>query len=343
MLSKKAFFGILTVLLMSFSAAWAHPMNEWFTEMRWTTGVGLSGQFRVPKDQRSKLDPNPILIFADGRKLDATWTDDGFDSDDRALVNLSVAYDGAVKDLTITLPEGLLDENQSLVGFLRFDGQEPNTVLIPAGDSKTLHPPEVGTESPSLFAFFKFGIKHILEGFDHLLFLFCLLIAGGTFRHLAVVVTSFTLGHSITLALSVLGYVSLPTQLTESAIALSIVAAGLWNLRAPKEGEDLREEINRSVLSRGLMAGGFGLIHGLGFANMLLQNGLSGTGVVVPLMGFNLGVEAGQLVLVLMFFPVLRAIHNSKNRRTIILVSSLLAAAMGLFWFLERIGVISWT
>lgn len=337
----KLLFGLLLACLMSLSAC-AHPMNEWFTDMRWATGQGLSGQFRVPKDQRAQLDAQPILFSVEGKPLVVTWEDDGFDSDDRALVKISAIYEQDVQDLTITLPKGLLDENQSLVGFLRFDGQEPNTVLISAGDSKTLHPPETGTESPSLFAFFRFGLKHILEGLDHLLFLFCLLIAGGTFRHLAVVVTSFTLGHSITLALSVLGYVSLPSQLTESAIALSIVAAALWNLRRPKDGVDLDEEVDRSVLSRGVMAVGFGLIHGLGFANMLLQNGLSGTGVVVPLLGFNLGVEAGQIALVVMFFPVLRAIHNSKHRRTIITVSSLLAAGMGFFWFLERIGVITW-
>jgi hypothetical protein len=273
----------------------AHPMDEWFTEMHWTNGQGLKGRFRVPADQRAKLSQQPIVFHNGTEALTVTFSDAGVDENGRVLVDMSAPSSQPAAEVAIALPAGLLDDNQSLVGFLAFDGGDPTTVMVPAGQTRTVSPPTSGVSAsagaPDIGAFFRFGLKHILEGFDHLLFLFCLLIAGGTLRHLVIVVTAFTVGHSITLALSVLGLISLNSTLIESLIALSIVLAALSNLRPPKD--DSEESARKTALSRGAMALGFGLIHGMGFASMLLENGLSGTGVVAPLLGFNLGVEAG--------------------------------------------------
>ncbi len=312
-------------------------MDEWFGELRWTNGQGLTGTLRVPSDQRAKLEEKPIRFRVGSDPIEVTWLDGTKDADGRTIVALQAVSVESLQSLTISVPSGLLDENQSLVGFLHFDHGEPATFIIPAGQERSFDQPKqelADTAAWSDFSsFFRLGIRHILEGTDHLLFLLCLLIAGGSLRHLVVVVTAFTVGHSITLALSVLGWLSLSSRLTESMIALSIVIAALSNLRLKPD-----QESGKTVLVRGLLAGGFGLVHGLGFASMLLSNGISGEGVALPLVGFNLGVEAGQVAAVLLVYPIIVAIHRSSARKAVVNGVSLLGALMGLFWFLERIS-----
>jgi hypothetical protein len=312
----------------------AHPIDEWFAELRWTTGQGLDGRIRVPQDQREKLVRQPIVFKAGEQILQVSWVPAGADQDGRAVLEVKASAAELPGGLAISIPQGLMDDNQSLVGFLTFDKAEPTTVLIPAGGSASFAP---ATIEVSVSDFFSLGVEHIVEGYDHLLFLFCLLIAGGTLRHLVIVVTAFTVGHSITLALSVLGLVSLPSRPVESLIAFSIVVAALSNLRLPV-GETDEETSRRTALNRGLMAGSFGLIHGLGFASMLMESGVDGANVVVPLVGFNLGVEAGQIALVVVTYPLLRALHRSAIRRPFVLTSSLVGALIGLYWTLERLG-----
>ncbi len=177
----------------------------------------------------------------------------------------------------------------------------------------------------SVGSFFKLGLKHILEGYDHLLFLLTLLLAGGGLWEVVKMVTSFTVAHSLTLALAVLGFVNLPGSIVEPLIALSIVYAAAENWRQP--------EAER----RWILAGTFGLIHGLGFAGILADLNLSGVGATRPLLGFNLGVEAGQILVVLLLYPVLSAVINTKNWRKVQLVGSGVCAALGAYWFVQRV------
>lgn len=335
-------FQILSVLLfgMLSSSVWAHPMDEWFVDLAWADGQGLSGQLRVPADQWEALRKTPLVIEADGAPLQLQWGSTGSDESTRVIVEVSGPSTASASNLKIEVPQGLLDDNQSLVGFLRFDGADAVTVLVPAHETKEFSRPTAhDEESPeTIGAFFQFGLKHIIEGYDHLLFLFCLLIPGGTFRHFLVVVTAFTVGHSLTLGASVLGYISLPSALTESIIALSIVVAALLNVRLFMTRSEEGDEA--PILSRGIMAGGFGLIHGLGFAGLLMEVGIKGTNVMAPLLGFNLGVEVGQLAIVAVFFPFLVALYRWKHRNPVLITSSLLAAALGGYWFLERAGLL---
>src|SRR5437763_105329 len=131
------------------------------------------------------------------------------------------------------------------------------------------------------------GVHHILIGPDHLLFLVGLLLLGGSFRQLAWVVTAFTVAHSITLSLAALNIVSPPARLVEPAIALSIVYVGADNLLI-KGGRDVRAWI----------AFAFGFIHGFGFANVLREMDLPARALGWSLFAFNIGVEAGQLLVV---------------------------------------------
>lgn len=141
---------------------------------------------------------------------------------------------------------------------------------------------------PALQRFVLLGAEHILAGFDHLLFLLTVLAAGAGWRYWLAVVTSFTAAHSLTLTLSVLGWVSVPPAVAEPLIAASIVLMALDNLRQRQGG----------TARRAALVFGCGLVHGLGFATALQELGGTGSGRWLSLAGFNLGVELGQLLFV---------------------------------------------
>jgi len=185
------------------------------------------------------------------------------------------------------------------------------------------------------------GIWHIWIGFDHILFLLSLLLPAAlvrehaswrpkqnfsqAFKDVFAVVTAFTLAHSITLSLAALGYISLPTRWVESAIAASVVFAALNNVYP------------LFVHRRSWFAFGFGLIHGMGIASVLLDMGLPATQGLVSLLGFNLGVEVGQLAIVGIAFPII--IYFSQYRYYPALVMKLGSAGIvmvALFWLAER-------
>jgi len=172
------------------------------------------------------------------------------------------------------------------------------------------------------------GVHHILIGPDHLLFLVGLLLLGGSMRQLLVVVTSFTIAHSITLSLAALNIVTPPARLIEPAIALSIVYVGADNILA-KGGRDVR----------GWIAFTFGFIHGFGFANVLREMDLPRRALGWSLFSFNIGVEIGQLfvvVLVATAFTMLRA-KSEWSRRYLAIAGSIVVIAAGAFWFVQRV------
>ena len=172
------------------------------------------------------------------------------------------------------------------------------------------------------------GIHHILIGPDHLLFLVGLLLLGGSLRQLALVVTAFTLAHSLTLSLAVLGVFSPPARLVEPAIALSIVYVGVDNLLV-RQGRDLRAWI----------ALGFGLVHGLGFASVLREMELPPRALGLSLVSFNLGVEIGQLVVVVIVASALAALRARSEvvSRRLAVAGSIGVVGAGSFWFVQRL------
>jgi hydrogenase/urease accessory protein HupE len=172
------------------------------------------------------------------------------------------------------------------------------------------------------------GIEHILIGPDHLLFLVGLLLLGGTLRQLALVVSAFTVAHSITLSLAALNIVSPPARIIEPAIALSIVYVGADNLMV-RDGRDVRAWI----------AFGFGFIHGFGFANVLREMDLPRLALGWSLFSFNLGVEIGQLLVVVtvsLLLSALRARSEAAGRR-LVYVGSIGVIVAGAFWFIQRV------
>jgi len=186
--------------------------------------------------------------------------------------------------------------------------------------------------------FITLGLKHILEGADHLLFVIGLLLVPASWARLAGLVTAFTVAHSITLALSSFHAIALPPTLTEPLIALTVAAIGVENIlrtRWPASGTDQVAHIRSQPSRRWLTTFAFGLIHGVGLSYLLTQMGL-GDDLVGTLLFFNVGVELGQLSIVAVCLPVtLWLFKRSWGLR----VSSALSGALvlfGLAWFIER-------
>lgn len=199
----------------------------------------------------------------------------------------------------------------------------------PGAGSGSAAAPTTATESPTFWAFIKLGVEHIWTGYDHLLFLFALLVVCRSFRSIVGIVSCFTLAHSLTLALATLNVVNLPSRLVEAAIAASIVFVGVENLW--RRGEEPR--------GRWALTFAFGLIHGFGFASVLrdLGVGSGAQGVAMPLFTFNLGVELGQIAVAAVVLPVVWQLRKRESflRRGVPALSALVALA-GLYWLLQR-------
>jgi hydrogenase/urease accessory protein HupE len=187
-----------------------------------------------------------------------------------------------------------------------------------------------GGETMSSFAdFLALGVKHILTGYDHLLFLLGLLVVARGFVSSLNIITSFTIAHSITLAVATFGLVQIPSRIVEPLIAASIIYVGVENL--------LRGD---NPKSRRLLILGFGFIHGFGFASVLRETGIgSGAGgIALPLLSFNLGVELGQIMVAAAVLPI---IWKLRARPLFIArwapACSSAVVLLGSFWLVERV------
>ena len=194
----------------------------------------------------------------------------------------------------------------------------------------------------TLKQYIKDGVWHIWIGYDHILFLLALLLPAvllrkngqwepaptlrGAFIEVVKVVTAFTVAHSITLTLASLQIITLPSRLVESVIAASVILAALNNLRGTIEGR------------RWVMAFVFGLVHGFGFASVLADLGLPQNALILALVGFNVGVEIGQLTIVAVFLPLAFWLRGTRFYRVGVLIGgSLLVALLASWWLAQRL------
>ena len=216
----------------------------------------------------------------------------------------------------------LADMNGNLLGEALLDASN-NVFEKPLG---RLAGSESGHQPFTQFLFL--GLEHIVTGYDHLLFLLGLLIVGGSFLSAAKIITSFTLAHSISLALATFQVVQLPTWLVEPLIAVSIIYVGIENI------------LSRDVERRWLLTFGFGLVHGLGFASLLgeLGAGANSSAIAVPLLSFNVGIEIGQIAMAAVALPVIWWLGQrpSYGSRYVTLCSVAVALA-GTYWLAERV------
>ena len=184
-----------------------------------------------------------------------------------------------------------------------------------------------GAEQPQgAGSFFLLGVEHIATGYDHLLFLLALILCGGNLVSLLMIITAFTLAHSITLGAAALDIITLPSTLVEAVIALSIAYVAFENL-FPRFAVSHRWHI--SFL--------FGLVHGFGFSSVLKEIGLPRDSLIWSLLNFNLGVEAGQLVAVLIAVPLLMKLRKTTHEARVVRGLSAVVLLVGLVLFVERV------
>lgn len=199
----------------------------------------------------------------------------------------------------------------------------------PAPDTSAL--PEINLDRSPLatgLLYTQLGIEHILPmGLDHLAFIFALLLSCRSFRPLLLQISLFTLAHSITLVLGVLGVVMVQGMWIEVAIAASIILVAVENIF-----------LQRFNYWRGLLIFAFGLLHGLGFAGALSDLGVPDEHFITALLGFNVGVEIAQLGFAAGIFALLSRFINLRGyRRFIVIPGSTLIALLGSYWVIQRL------
>ncbi len=182
------------------------------------------------------------------------------------------------------------------------------------------------------------GVKHIMIGPDHILFLVGLLLLGGTLKRLAMIVTAFTIGHSITLSLAALDILSPSPRFVEPLIALTIIVVGADNLLVLRGTQSAGQASD----IRAWLAAAFGLIHGFGFASVLKEFGLPRAALGWSLFSFNLGVEIGQLIIVMVVAGSLIALRFRSPlwSRRVVFGGSIGVILAGFYWFVQRVFLI---
>jgi hydrogenase/urease accessory protein HupE len=220
-----------------------------------------------------------------------------------------------------------IDFTHRSLGRLIFPGGEEQFLLdrsLTSFELEVVQPPN-RSWTAQFSRVFILGVEHILIGYDHILFLFALLVVAKQFWQMVKVASAFTVAHSITLALAWYGIVDLPSRLVESAIALSIVIVAIQNIVRQRFGY------------RWVLAGIFGLIHGLGFYSALRDLGLGQNDMALNLLAFNLGVEAGQLVIIALFFLPIIWWNRQHWYRSSTRACSVLILLVASWWVIERV------
>jgi hypothetical protein len=298
--------------------------REWH-DARGAIAATALDALEVRREDGERCVPGP-LDHALARRGDGTF----------AVLRFALACPGAADRVSVSYR--LMAQVDTTHRVLLDAGEGVPMVLRP-GDPPTGVVP--GAAETSVGGFVADGIAHILDGIDHLAFVLALALAAvgaasvdgarlrPTLVRLAGHLTLFTVAHSITLAASALGWVALPSRWVESAIAASVVVAGVQAWRAAR--------IGRSAEAGGGLVFAFGLLHGFGFGAALADAGFGGRPAVVALAGFNLGVELGQLAVLAVVVPVLWSLRAPRGWRAG--VGPVLAGAIvlaGLGWFTQR-------
>ena len=242
-----------------------------------------------------------------------------------SLIQMQILYvferDVAMLDVKSTLFEIMPVGHQHLMS-VRLNGALHEAIL----DSRIREASFSGVQETKLQTFWRFlrlGVEHIFTGYDHLAFLLGLLVATTTLGSLVKIITSFTIAHSLTLALATFNVVVLPSRLTESLIALSIGYVAAENL------------LDFRAMKRYYITFLFGLVHGFGFSNVLREMDLPKSSLALSLFSFNVGVEIGQITFVLLIFPLVQDLVSSGWKRLKPAVS-VGVACLAVYWFVQR-------
>jgi hydrogenase/urease accessory protein HupE len=300
-------------------------------------GIVTQAEFARGRSQLEAVVAAQLIVAPDGKLARPEFIRSRLDENNNVEVHLNfhtavVSMLAIQSKLMASLPNG----HRQYLQVQDFTGKTiTEGLLSAAADCATAqitvpNPSVAVRESISLFAdFVALGVKHILTGYDHLLFLFGLLVVARGFASSLKIITGFTIAHSFTLALATFGLVQIPSRMVEPLIAASIVYVGLDNL--------LRGD---NPKARQLLTFGFGFIHGFGFASGLREMGVGSRagGVALPLFSFNLGVELGQIMIAAAALPIIWKLRASPA--FIARWAPACSAAvvlLGSFWFVERV------
>lgn len=287
-----------------------------------------------PRQALRQLARDAIQLSVDGTRLRQTGDVASADSNG-VSVRLSFALpiaSGEEHQLTVEsqVPRRVARGHRQLL-TLRMNGGNPTEVLLDAAsDSATvaLDRP-AGSFARAAASFLMLGMRHILTGYDHLVFLAGLMLAARTLRRLLVSLTAFTAAHSVSLALVVAGGVHAPPSIVEPLIAASIAWVGLENLLGARRP------------ARWFIVFGFGLIHGFGLAGALMDLGLGSSPgrIALALVSFNAGVEIGQLAVAAALLPLVQAVRARPAwQAKLVPACSVLIAIAGGYWLIERLS-----
>lgn len=368
--------GIFTVILLIFSfqtKSYAHPLSAAFTTiavqddqtkltysidtLSVIEGVGgdQNGDDTLDSTELKKIQPrveqwveDRLVIEADEKELFPKLEDMIIETkSEKELVTLTFTIKGMTEGQSLQFTDGIFTQGQNAKSYtnflsIKYDNQSYDSVLqgknremtlllTPSQQQQSTDTPAVvqpATETTTIVSwssFLKLGMEHILTGYDHLLFLLVLLLRKQSLKEYILLVTAFTVAHSITLSLAVLDIADLPSRFVEAAIALSICYVALENI--------FKKTINR----RWLLTFFFGLIHGLGFANILKDMDIAKEGLVTALISFNVGIEFVQVIIVLLLLPLLTWLQRKHLYKTIMISGSILTFVMGGVWLVERV------
>jgi len=288
-------------------------------------------EFSAARNRLTGLGESSISFESDGRMLSLKAPVEVRRDDVTGLrFNLVIEFP-ATKVLTIhsEIIHELQRGHRQIVTIRKSDGSTLGEAVLEQ-DRPTLDVPLAASGGTKLASpardYFLLGIEHILAGWDHLAFLFGLLAVGGKLRDAVKIITSFTVAHSLTLALATFNWINIPSSVVEPIIAASIIYVGFENI------------VRKDFRKRWLLTFAFGLIHGCGFASVLRELGVGadGTGVARPLIFFNLGVEAGQLIIAAVMLPVIWKLKAAFPKRWIPVASAVLIA-IGSYFLLDRV------
>lgn len=308
------------------SAARAHPLAPSVLSFEQADDGVVTMRWRAPikRPIGQSLRPRVPEVCTPLGAPELEQTDDGV----AVIETLKLRCEPADMVGAVIAVDGLEDSSVNVVvRVVAVDGEAHHAILDTRRPQLTVAPPE--QSSHSFFEYLMLGVEHLVTGWDHMTFVIGLMILFGWHRRLIAAVTAFTLGHSLTLALSVLGIVSVPQALVEALIALTIMILAL-EIQTGEKGPVWKHPWTLPAV--------LGLLHGLGFASVLFDAGLPPGEIPLALLGFNLGLELGQLGVIAVAWACYAALRSAipaawRGNRA---VPAYVIGSLAAYWMIER-------
>ena len=319
----------ITACLLGVHTAFAHDSRPLFINITEYSEGALTLRWKTPPSVNPDNVPRLTLTGCDVTRQQPAQP--------RLAGSEIYSCENGLSGKSVVIDYPLLNPSISSLLRIEFRSGETRSVILDPGESEWRVPvPE--TFTGVIRDYFTLGVEHIFGGIDHLLFLAGLLYIARTLRRILITVTGFTLAHSITLFLVALDVLRVSIPAVETVIALSIVMLATEIARNDRSTLTWRRPV--------LVACGFGLVHGAGFAAALTETGLPQTEKISALLFFNLGVEAGQLLIITAVFASLwlvallpRPLLPAYDNRPLRLVFSYALGIVSTFWFIERFAL----